>query len=146
MKEYINKLFNIDNIKLMNKLPDNSIDLIYCDILYNTGKKFKDYNDNLGTPQQAIEWYKPRLVEMKRLLSCHGNIVIHCDHNLNAYIKLLMDDIFDNSNYRNEIIWKRSNDTGSSKAKANRLPVCSDTLYWYSIPSEYSITSVLSAG
>ena len=56
MKEYINKLFNIDNIKLMNELPDSSIDLIYCDILYNTGKKFDDYDDNLGTPIQAMKW------------------------------------------------------------------------------------------
>ena len=32
-----------DNLKLMAEIPDNTIDLIYCDILYGTGRKFKDY-------------------------------------------------------------------------------------------------------
>ena len=74
--EYENKLFCKDNLELLNELPDNCIDLIYCDILYNTGKNFKDYNDNLGTPEEAIEWYKTRLVEMKRILKDTGLLYI----------------------------------------------------------------------
>ena len=53
--EYINRLFNEDNLELLEQLPNESIDLIYCDILYNTGKNFKDYNDNLGTPLVAAK-------------------------------------------------------------------------------------------
>jgi site-specific DNA-methyltransferase (adenine-specific) len=34
-----------DNLELMAKIKDKSIDLIYCDILYGTGRKFKDYQD-----------------------------------------------------------------------------------------------------
>ena len=34
-----------DNLELMAEIPDNTIDLIYCDILYGTGKNFKDYQD-----------------------------------------------------------------------------------------------------
>ena len=64
----LNKVYCMDNLELLKQLPNESIDLIYCDILYNTGKKFKDYNDNLGTPQEAIEWYRPRLIEMNRVL------------------------------------------------------------------------------
>lgn len=105
MKEYINKLFNIDNIKLMNKLPDDSIDLIYCDILYNTGKKFDDYDDSLGTPIQAMEWYEPRLLEMKRILKNTGSIYLQCDYRLLHYLKVKMDNIFGINNFRNEIIW-----------------------------------------
>jgi DNA modification methylase len=33
------KLFNIDNLELLKTLPDKSLSLIYCDILYNTGSK-----------------------------------------------------------------------------------------------------------
>ena len=44
--EYINKLFKEDNLELLRRLPDECIDLIYCDILYNTGRKFNDYDDN----------------------------------------------------------------------------------------------------
>ena len=70
----LNKVYCMDNLELLKQLEDESIDLIYCDILYNTGKSFSDYNDNLGTPHEAIEWYKPRLIEMKRVLKKSGSI------------------------------------------------------------------------
>lgn len=133
----LNKVYNMDNLELLKQMEDKSVDLIYCDILYNTGKKFKDYDDRLGSPQEAIEWYKPRLIEMKRVLKDTGSIVLHCDCNINSYIRVLMDIVFGFKNFRNEIIWKRSNDTGSSKSKALKVPVCSDTLLWYSKTNEY---------
>lgn len=95
----------MDNLELMKQIDDNSIDLIYCDILYNTGKKFKDYDDNLGTTEEAIEWYKPRLIEMKRILRDTGQIYLHMDFRLVHYIKILLDDIFGGTNFINEIIW-----------------------------------------
>jgi len=49
------KIYNEDNLNVMRELKDESIDLIYSDILFNTGKKFPDYSDNLGTPDEAIE-------------------------------------------------------------------------------------------
>lgn len=133
----VNKVYNMDNLELLSQMENESVDLIYCDILYNTGKKFKDYDDKLGTPTEAMEWYKPRLMEMKRVLKDTGSIVLHCDCNINSYIRVLMDIVFGFKNFRNEIIWKRSNDTGSSKSKALKVPVCSDTLLWYSKTNEY---------
>ena len=73
----LNKIYCTNNLELLKQLPNESVDLIYCDILYNTGKKFKDYDDNLGTPQEAIEWYRPRLIEMKRVLKDTGNILFY---------------------------------------------------------------------
>ena len=58
MEKYYEKdnqtIYNCDNLELLKSLPDNSINLIYSDILYNTGKDFNDYNDNLGSPKEAI--------------------------------------------------------------------------------------------
>ena len=102
----INKLYCMDNLELLKTLPSESIDLIYCDVLYNTGKKFKDYDDNLGTPQEAMEWYKPRLIEMKRVLKNTGSIYLQCDCRLVHYLKIEMDNILGMNNFRNEIIWK----------------------------------------
>lgn len=90
---------------MLKQLPDNYIDLIYCDILYNTGKKFKDYDDILGTPQEAVEWYKPRLLEMQRVLKQTGSIYLHMDFRLVHYLKIEMDNIFGIKNFANEIIW-----------------------------------------
>ena len=94
----LNQVYCMDNLELLKQLPDESIDMIYCDILFNTGKKFKDYDDNLGTPQQAIEWYKPRLKEMKRVLSNKGSIYLQCDYRLVHYLKVEMDSIFGGNN------------------------------------------------
>lgn len=112
----LNKIYCSDNLKLLKQMDSESVDLIYCDILYNTGKKFKDYDDKLGTPQEAIEWYRPRLVEMKRVLKITGSIYLQCDYRLVHYLKLEMDNVFGIKNFRNEIIWCY-NTQGYSKSK-----------------------------
>ena len=133
MKEFVNKLYCIDNLELLKQLPSNSIDLIYCDILYNTGKKFKDYDDNLGTPQEAIEWYKPRLIEMKRVLKDTGSIWIHCDSNLSHYLKVEMDNIF--PIFINEIIWQYPKGIKNSTRKEINNH---DTIFRYGKTNNYT--------
>jgi len=133
----LNKVYKMDNLELLNQLPNNYIDLIYCDILYNTGRKFKDYNDNLGTPMQAIEWYKPRIEEMYRVLKDTGSIYLHMDYRLVHYMKVLMDEIFGFDNFRNEIIWQRTTNTGSSKSIANKLSNDTDSILYYTKSNKY---------
>lgn len=116
MKKYYDKdnqvIYNCDNIDLLKSLPSGSVDLIYSDILYNTGKVFDDYNDNLGSPSEAIEWYKPRIIEMKRILKPNGSIFLHCNWRLDSYMRILMDQIFGVPNFRNRIYRKHSNERG----------------------------------
>ena len=129
----INKLYCMDNLELLKTLPSESIDLIYCDVLYNTGKKFKDYDDNLGTPQEAIEWYKPRLIEMKRVLKNTGSIYLQCDCRLVHYLKIEMDNIFGLNNFRNEIIWKYGLGGSGNREFAKKH----DNILFYSKSKEY---------
>lgn len=95
----------MDNLELMKQIPDNYIDLIYCDILYNTGRKFVDYDDSLGTTQEAIEWYRPRVIEMHRILKDTGQVYLHMDFRLVYYMKVLLDEVFGENDFINEIIW-----------------------------------------
>ena len=94
-----------DNLTILKNMQDNSVDCIYNDILYNTGKTFKDFSDNIGTIEDCLRFYQPRFIEMKRVLKNTGLLYIHCDYNLSHYIKVLLDNIFDIDNFRNEIIW-----------------------------------------
>lgn len=128
-----NKLFCKDNLELLQELPDECIDLIYCDILYNTGKNFKDYVDNLGSPIDAIQWYKLRFTEMKRCLKNTGLLYIHCDYNLSHYIKILLDNIFGVDNFRNEIIWWYNSAPRKKKDFGKRH----DTIFRYSKSKDY---------
>lgn len=130
----LNKVYNMDNLELLKQMKNESVDLIYCDILYNTGKKFKDYNDNLGTPQEAIEWYKPRLIEMKRVLKDTGSIYLQCDYRLNAYLRVYMDELFGIKNFKNEIIWKYEAPTSTFK----NYPKKHDTILFYSKSDKYT--------
>ena len=47
----------------------------------------------------------PRLLEMRRILKQTGSIYLHCDPTASHYIKIIMDGIFGDKNFRNEIIW-----------------------------------------
>jgi adenine specific DNA methylase Mod len=46
-----------------------------------------------------------RLVLMRDLMSEEGSIYVHCDHRVNSYMRLIMDEIFGKDSYRNEIVW-----------------------------------------
>lgn len=128
-----NNVFNCDNLELLKKINDNSIDLIYCDILYNTGRIFSDYSDKFESTDAAIDFYKPRFIEMKRVLKETGLIYIQCDYNLSYYIKILMDKIFDIKNFRNEIIWWYNSAARKKKDFESRH----DTIFRYSKTNDY---------
>ena len=134
MDNFINKLYCMDNLELLKQLPSNSIDLIYCDILYNTGKKFKDYDDRLGTPQQATDWYRPRLIEMRRVLKDTGTILLQMDYRLHPYIRIEMDNIFGIDKLVNDLIWQYS---GGGIPK-NKFAPKHDNILLYSKSNNYT--------
>ena len=68
-----------------------------------------------------------RLVEMHRILKDTGSFYFHCDPTMSHYIKLLMDIIFGEKNFRNEIVW---NYTGPSNTK-QYYPRKHDVLFFY---------------
>ena len=101
-----NQIYHLDNLELLSRIDTNSIDLIYCDILYGTGKKFKDYQD-LPTDRNKIDkHYIPRLHEMKRVLKSNGTIYLQMDLRIVHWIRILMDNIFGYENFRNQIVVK----------------------------------------
>ena len=105
-------IYQEDNLELLRTLPEGCVNLIYCDILYNTGKVFDDYSDDLGDPEEATEWYRPRIQEMKRVLASNGSIFIHCNWRMDSYMRILMDEIFGTNCFRNRIYRQHSKERG----------------------------------
>lgn len=111
-----NRLIWGDNLHVMRQLPSNSIDLIYIDPPFFSGRQYnviwgddnelRSFNDiwEDGMPGYLI-WLNARLYEMKRLLKSTGSIYVHCDWHASHYIKVEMDKIFGHENFRNEIVW-----------------------------------------
>lgn len=91
-----------DNLEFMKELQDNSIDLIYCDVLYGTGRKFTDYQDLKANRKIIEDFYLPRIIEMKRTLKSTGTIYLHCDWRIVHWLRCLADDIL---LFQNEVIW-----------------------------------------
>lgn len=94
-----------DNLEYMKSLQSESIDLIYGDILFGTGRDFGDYKDIKADRKTVENFYIPRITEMHRLLKPTGSIYLQMDYRINHYVRFILDDIFGYENIVNEIIW-----------------------------------------
>ena len=121
-----------DNLPFLRSTPDASVDLIYVDPPFNTGKNQKrvqistvrsengdrtGFSGNryktlrLGSREYMdffddyMAFLEPRLVEAKRILTAHGTLYFHIDYREVHYCKVLLDQIFGRVCFLNEIIW-----------------------------------------
>jgi adenine-specific DNA-methyltransferase len=119
-----NTLIKADNIKAMEFLiyersMKNKVDLVYIDPPFSTGINFTisetrastisnskngdiAYEDKL-TGEDFLKFLKERLILIKELLSDRGSIYLHIDYKIGHYVKILMDEIFGITNFRNDI-------------------------------------------
>ncbi len=95
------------------------VKLIYIDPPYNTGSDGFKYNDNFNH-SAWLAFMKNRLEVAKELLSDDGAIFVQCDDNEQAYLKVLMDDIFGVHNYSNQIVFE-TNESFGFKATSDGL-------------------------
>lgn len=128
----MHKIFFGDNLPILQNLPDESVNLIYIDPPFNTGKfqtrtQIKTERSSegdrtgfsgnryqtlkLGTREYAdifddyLAFIEPRLQEAYRLLSSKGSLYFHIDYREVHYCKVLLDTIFGRDCFLNEIIW-----------------------------------------
>jgi len=115
-----NKLYLGDNLEVLRTLKSESIDLIYIDPPFFSGRNYNviwgDTNEVRtfediweGGITSYLIWLNARLWEMKRVLKKTGSIYVHCDWHASHYIKTEMDKIFGYDNFVNEVIVKRIN-------------------------------------
>ncbi len=133
----MNKIIIDDNLPHLCEMDDGSVDLIYIDPPFNTGKAqqrtriksvhsengdrkgfqgklyetiplgTREYNDKFDDPIEdyLLGFLKPRLVEAHRILSEDGSLYFHIDFREVHSCRLLLDDIFGEECFLNEIIW-----------------------------------------
>lgn len=153
-----NKLFWGDNLQVLaHLLKENRgmVDLIYIDPPFASKadyvRKVKLKGEQIEGEQQSLLedkqytdiWLKDeylqfmyeRLQIMRELLSDTGSIFLHCDWHKGAYLKILMDEVFGEENFRNEIIWYYPDKfaTGGKSLDKNH-----DTIYHYSKTNKFT--------
>lgn len=107
------------------------IRLIYIDPPYNTGNDSFSYNDNFNH-STWLTFMKNRLEVAKELLRKDGMIFVQCDDNEQAYLKVLMDEVFGKENFINTICVKMSEPTGVKMAHVEkRLPKLKEYILLY---------------
>lgn len=154
VKDFNGRVVLGDNLEVLRQIPDGSINLIYIDPPFNTGRQqsrtqirvernnegdrvgFKGvrYESHvIGTKAFAdqfddfLVFLEPRLVEAYRVLTQNGTMYFHIDYREVHYCKILLDQIFGRDNFINEIIW--AYDYGGRPK--NRWPAKHDNILMY---------------
>jgi len=141
---WTNKLIFGDNLQAMKSLLDNPevkgrVKLIYIDPPFATKQEFrgsqdqKAYQDKIAGAK-FVEFLRKRLVFLRELLSADGSIYVHLDQKKEHYIKIILDEIFREENFRNEITWLRSS---SGKTVSKNFSKDTDYILWYSRSDGY---------
>ena len=129
-----------DNLELMAEIKDNTIDLIYCDILYGTGRRFADYQDLKPIRSEIESHYIPRIKEMHRILKPTGSIYLQMDWRISHWVRCMMDDIFGYDNFKNTIVWCYGAGGGHGKKYFRRTH---DDIHFYTKTEQYTFNKQL---
>jgi site-specific DNA-methyltransferase (adenine-specific) len=161
----INQIFKGDNLPILKSIPSESVQLIYIDPPFNTGrtqtrgtttttrtdagnrvgfkgKRYDVVRETVLSYDDEFEdfwsFLEPRLEEAWRLLNETGTLYLHLDYREAHYAKVLLDALFGRESFLNEIIW--AYDYGG-KSK-NKWPSKHDTILVYvKNPAKYFFNS-----
>lgn len=133
-----------DCLQQLPKLPDASIDLIYIDPPFNSNRNYevfwgetkekRSFEDRHASTAAYIDFMRPRVVELARVLKPTGSFYYHCDWHASHYVKVMLDQIFGENNFNSEIIWRRTNAKSQSY---KTFPNNHDTIFYYAGSSDY---------
>lgn len=88
----------------------------------------KMYGD-IWEKEKYLNWMYTNLLAIKSVMSDNASIYVHLDWHIGHYVKVLMDEIFGEDNFRSEIVWKRSSAHSDNTDYAN----IHDTIFFYQI-------------
>ncbi len=131
-----------DNLEQLKKLPDGCVDLIYIDPPFNSNRNYevfwgetkekRAFEDRHENTKAYIDYMRPRCVELARVLKKTGSFYYHCDWHASHYVKVMLDEIFGENNFINEIVWKRSDAKSDVGQGAKHFGRVHDSIFYYS--------------
>ncbi|MBA2632200.1 MAG: restriction endonuclease [Chloroflexi bacterium] len=105
-----------DNLHRLTGFPADCIDLIYLDppffsnryyeVIWGDEAEIRSFEDRWeGGVHVYVGWMRERVMEMRRILKPTGSIYLHCDWHAVHYLKQMMDEVFGDNHFQNEVIW-----------------------------------------
>ena len=95
----------------------------------------KMYGD-VWDKEKYLSWMYENLMAIKSVMSEKASIYVHLDWHIGHYVKILMDEIFGEDNFRNEIIWQRANAHSDSKQGAVHFGRMHDVIFYYALSDD----------
>ena len=133
-----------DNLEQLKKLPDACVDLIYIDPPFNSNRNYevfwgetkekRSFEDRHENTKAYIDYMRPRCEQMARVLKKTGSFYYHCDWHASHYVKVMLDGLFGENNFQNEIVWKRT----SAHSSSNRYGPVHDVIFFYAGSDSYT--------
>lgn len=126
--DYAKKVYLRRNPKVAEaiRLTENELDI---EELRSFEEKM--YGD-IWNKESYLNWMYENLMAIKSVMSDTASIYVHLDYHIGHYVKILMDEVFGEDNFRNEIVWKRSTAHNDSTGYAN----LHDCIFYYSKSSD----------
>jgi len=110
--QFLKTCYNNTDPLIKDKVK-GKVKLVYIDPPFATKSDFggkdgeRSYSDKVAT-SEFIERLRERLIYLRELLAEDGSIYLHLDQKMSHHLKIILDEIFDNSNFKNEIVWQRT--------------------------------------
>ena len=130
-----------DNLEQLAKLPDACIDLIYIDPPFNSNRNYevfwgetkekRSFEDRHASTQAYIDFMRPRCMRLARVLKPTGSFYYHCDWHASHYVKVMLDQVFGENKFVNEIVWKRQTSHNDAKQGSKHYGRLHDVLLFY---------------
>lgn len=161
---WINKIFWGDNLQVMSHMLKEyrgKVDMVYIDPPFDSKAQYKktikvrgqdvsndmlsfeekQYND-IWTNDTYLQFMYERLILIRELLKDTGSVWVHCDMSRGHYIKVILDEVFGQNNFINQITWKRTFAHGDMGQGAKHLGRISDYILVYSVSPNVKLNSV----
>lgn len=145
--DWHNKLIFGDNLQVMKALLElkrrgellnadgrSGIKLVYIDPPFATKKDFSGSDEQMAYQDRVIgaeflEFVRKRLILIHELLTDDGVLFVHIDSKKGHYLKVLLDEIFGEKRFRNEIVWWYYN---KMQGNVKKFPANHETIFFYS--------------
>ncbi len=133
--------------KLKNADGTPGVRLVYIDPPFATRQEFRGSQDQKAYQDKIagamfVEFIRKRLVFLRELLSEDGYILVHLDMRKQHYVKIVLDELFGENSFVNEIIWKRTFSHGDIGQGAEHLGRLHDVLLFYHRPESTKLNTV----
>lgn len=125
-----NAIYCGDCQQVLPRFPEQCVDLVYADppffsnqqyeVLWKDGYELRAFEDRWkGGIQNYIAWMEPKIRECHRVLKDTGSMYLHCDWHAVHHLRVMMERIFGEANFRSEIIWQRTSSHNDPKNFGN---------------------------